>query len=45
MVTRRNYTAQAVEAAKSVLIELTHLLGKYRDHIVLFGCLGLPALR
>jgi len=25
MVTRRDYTAEAVEAAKSVLIELTHL--------------------
>lgn len=37
MVSRRDYTAQAVEAAKSVLIELTHLLGEYRDHIVLIG--------
>ena len=37
MVTRRDYTAQAVEAAKSVLIELTHLLGEYRDNIVLIG--------
>lgn len=37
MVTRRDYTAQAVEAAKSVLIELTHLLGEYRDNIVLVG--------
>lgn len=37
MVTRRDYTAEAVEAAKSVLIELTHLLGEYRDHIVLIG--------
>lgn len=33
MVTRRDYTAEAVEAAKSVLIELTHLLGEYRDNI------------
>jgi hypothetical protein len=31
MVTRRDYTAEAVEAAKSVLIELTHLLGEYTD--------------
>ncbi len=35
MVTRRDYTAEAVAAAKSVLIELTHLLGEYRDNIVL----------
>jgi len=26
-----------VEAAKSVLIELTHLLGEYRDSIVVVG--------
>jgi hypothetical protein len=31
MVTRRDYTAEAVEAAKSVLIELMHLLGEYKD--------------
>lgn len=37
MVTRRDYTADAVAAAKSVLIELTHLLGEYRDNIVLIG--------
>ncbi len=37
MVTRRDYTAEAVEAAKSVLIELMHLLGEYRDDIVLIG--------
>lgn len=37
MVTRRDYTADAVEAAKSVLIELTHLLGECRDNIVLVG--------
>ncbi len=37
MVTRRDYTAEAVEAARSVLIELTHLLGEYRDDIVLIG--------
>ncbi len=37
MVTRRDYTAEAVAAAKSVLIELTHLLGEYRDNIVLIG--------
>lgn len=37
MVTRRDYTAEAVAAAKSVLIELVHLLGEYRDSIVLIG--------
>jgi len=37
MVTRRDYTDEAVKAAKSVLIELTHLLGEYRDNIVLIG--------
>ncbi len=37
MVTRRDYTAEGVEAARSVLIELVHLLGKYRDDIVLIG--------
>lgn len=31
MVTRRDYRAEAVFAAKSVLIELAHLLGEYRD--------------
>lgn len=37
MVTRKDYTAEAVKAAHSVLIELIHLLGEYRDHIVLVG--------
>jgi len=37
MVTRRDYTADAVQAAKSVLIELMHLLGEYRDDIVVIG--------
>lgn len=37
MVTRRDYTTEKVEAAKSVMIELTHLLGEYRDNIVLIG--------
>jgi hypothetical protein len=37
MVTRHDYTAEAVEAAHSVLIELFHLLGEYKDHIVLIG--------
>lgn len=37
MVTRRDYTAEGVEAARSVLIELVHLLGQYKDDIVLIG--------
>lgn len=37
MVTRRDYTAESVEAAHSVLIELVHLLGEYKDDIVLIG--------
>lgn len=37
MVTRRDYTAEAVDAARSVLIEIMHLLGEYREHIVLIG--------
>jgi hypothetical protein len=37
MVTRRDYTAEGVDAARSVLIELVHLLGEYKDDIVLIG--------
>lgn len=37
MVTRRDYTAEGVAAARSVLIELVHLLGEYKDDIVLIG--------
>ena len=37
MVTQRDYTAEAVRAARSVLIELMHLLGEYREGIVLVG--------
>ena len=37
MVTRRDYTAEGVEAARSVLIELVHLLGEYKDDMVLIG--------
>ena len=36
-VTFRDYSADQVEAAKSVLIELVHLLGQYRDDIVVVG--------
>ncbi len=34
---RVDYTEDAVDAAKSVLIELTHILGEYREDIVLVG--------
>lgn len=37
MVMKRDYTAEAVEAAKSVMLELVRLLGEYRDDIVLIG--------
>ena len=37
MVSRSDYGLESVEAAKSVLVELTHLLAEYRDDIVLVG--------
>lgn len=38
MVTKRtDYTAEAVEAARSVMLELTRLLGEYRDGMVIIG--------
>ena len=37
MVSRRNYTGEKVQAARSVLIELIHVLGEYRNEIVLIG--------
>lgn len=37
MVTRQAYESDAIRAARSVLIELTHLLGEYRENIVLVG--------
>ena len=37
MVTQRDYNHEAVEAARSVLVELIHVLGEYRDEIVLVG--------
>jgi len=38
MVTsRRDYGAEAVAAAKSVLVELVQVLGEFRDHIVVVG--------
>ncbi|MFH0798807.1 MAG: nucleotidyl transferase AbiEii/AbiGii toxin family protein [Pseudomonadota bacterium] len=37
MVTKIDYEARAVHAARSVLLELTHLLGAYHEDIVLVG--------
>ncbi|MCZ7625382.1 MAG: hypothetical protein M5R38_05700 [Candidatus Methylomirabilis sp.] len=37
MVTHRDYTAEAAEACKAVLIELIHLMGEFRDHMVVVG--------
>lgn len=37
MVTRPDYEADAVAAARSVLLELTRLLGEYHDNTVLVG--------
>jgi len=36
-ITFRDYSADQVEAARSVLLELVHLLGEYRDDIVVVG--------
>jgi len=38
MVTRRDYTAEGVAAARSVLVELVHLLGEYKDEGLGHGC-------
>ena len=37
MVTRIDYAAEGVEAARSVMIELAHLLGEYRKYLVIIG--------
>lgn len=37
MVTRDTYGDDAVRACEAVLIEVTHLLGEFRDHVVLVG--------
>lgn len=37
MVSKKDYNELMVSAAKSVLIELSHLLGAYRDDIVVIG--------
>ncbi len=36
-ITRVNYSAEIVAAARAVLLELTRLLGEYRDDIVVVG--------
>jgi hypothetical protein len=36
-LTFRDYSADQVQAARSVLLELVHLLGEYRDDIVVVG--------
>src|SRR3990172_7571821 len=37
MVIHRDHTAEAMEASKAVLIELIHLMGEFRDHMVVVG--------
>ncbi len=37
VITRTDYTAEAVEAARSVMLELAHLLGEYQEGIVIVG--------
>jgi hypothetical protein len=37
MVTKRDYDALQVEAARSVMLELTRLLGEYHDDMVVVG--------
>lgn len=36
-ITRINYSTEIVSAARSVLLELAHLLGEYRDDMVVVG--------
>jgi len=37
MVTRQDYNKKMVEAAHSVMLELAHVLGEYRDSIAIVG--------
>ncbi|MGD8752085.1 MAG: hypothetical protein PVG14_11715 [Anaerolineales bacterium] len=37
MVTRRDFTQEAVDAARSVLLEVSRLLGEYQEDIVVVG--------
>ena len=34
---RSDYTSEAIEAARSVLLELSRLLGEYQDSVVVVG--------
>ena len=43
MATKRDYTAESVEAAKAVLLEVPLILGEYYDDVVLVGG-WIPAL-
>jgi len=40
MATRTDYNEIAVKAARSVLLELAHLLGENREDMVLVGRVG-----
>ena len=37
MVTQRDYSEELVRAARSVLVEIIHLLGEFLENIVLVG--------
>jgi len=37
VTTRKDYSEIVVEAARSVLLELAHILGEYRDDVILIG--------
>ena len=37
MIARREHTADTMEACRAVLIELVHLMGEFRDHMVVVG--------
>jgi len=37
VISRTDYAAEAVEAARSVMLELIRLLGEYRDDLVIVG--------
>jgi hypothetical protein len=37
VTTRRDYSAELVGAARSVLIEIMHILGEYQGQMVLIG--------
>ena len=37
MTTRRDYSADALRATRTVLIELMQILGEFRDHVVVVG--------